>query len=207
MRGWGVGVYVCVVVDVLLYITFIHLFVRIMTLISVPPFTPQPNPPKKTRTGKAEILHMCQRLRRSLGPKKQRKAAASSSSSSSSKQQQGGEERGEGEGEGLVVREVDDEEEGAEVALAEAFVSGRDDYEEGEKKEKEEEEESDLGEDEEEGEEEEAPVHVLPLYAMLPPHEQSRVFQPCPSEKHRLIVVATNVAETSVTIPGIKVSD
>ena len=46
-------------------------------------------------------------------------------------------------------------------------------------------------------------VMILPLYAMLPPHQQSQVFQPLP-EGHRLIVVATNVAETSITIPGIR---
>ena len=45
------------------------------------------------------------------------------------------------------------------------------------------------------------PVHVLPLYAMLPSAAQKRVFEPVP-EGHRLIVVATNVAETSLTIPG-----
>ena len=46
-----------------------------------------------------------------------------------------------------------------------------------------------------------APVHVLPLYAMLPQAAQARVFAPVPAG-HRLIVVATNVAETSLTIPG-----
>ena len=45
------------------------------------------------------------------------------------------------------------------------------------------------------------PVHVLPLFAMLPRAAQARVFQAIP-EGHRLIVVATNVAETSLTIPG-----
>lgn len=45
------------------------------------------------------------------------------------------------------------------------------------------------------------PVHVLPLYAVLPAAQQARVFRP-PPEGHRLIVVATNVAETSLTIPG-----
>ena len=45
------------------------------------------------------------------------------------------------------------------------------------------------------------PVHVLPLYAMLPAGQQARVFAP-PPPGHRLIVVATNVAETSLTIPG-----
>jgi ATP-dependent RNA helicase DHX37/DHR1 len=47
------------------------------------------------------------------------------------------------------------------------------------------------------------PVHVLPLYAMLHPQEQALVFED-PPEGHRQIVVATNVAETSLTIPGIR---
>ncbi|RCH91860.1 putative ATP-dependent RNA helicase DHR1 [Rhizopus azygosporus] len=48
-----------------------------------------------------------------------------------------------------------------------------------------------------------APLHVLPLYSMLPTEAQLRVFQP-PPEGTRLCIVATNVAETSVTIPGIR---
>jgi ATP-dependent RNA helicase DHX37/DHR1 len=47
------------------------------------------------------------------------------------------------------------------------------------------------------------PIHVLPLYSLLSTQDQMKVFQP-PPEGSRLIVVATNVAETSVTIPGIK---
>ena len=53
---------------------------------------------------------------------------------------------------------------------------------------------------------EEAPAlraWILPLYAMMPAAQQNRVFQP-PPPGHRLIVVATNVAETSITIPGIR---
>lgn len=45
------------------------------------------------------------------------------------------------------------------------------------------------------------PLHVLPLYAMLPAAAQARVFGACPPGA-RLVVVATNVAETSLTIPG-----
>ncbi|XP_058129557.1 probable ATP-dependent RNA helicase kurz [Anopheles ziemanni] len=47
------------------------------------------------------------------------------------------------------------------------------------------------------------PLWVLPLYAMLPPDKQQRIFQP-PPPGARLCVVATNVAETSLTIPDIK---
>ncbi|KAJ9622286.1 putative ATP-dependent RNA helicase DHR1 [Taxawa tesnikishii (nom. ined.)] len=46
-------------------------------------------------------------------------------------------------------------------------------------------------------------LHVLPLYSNMPSHLQMRVFDP-PPEGTRLIVLATNVAETSLTIPGIR---
>ncbi|MFP4193699.1 MAG: ATP-dependent RNA helicase HrpA [Desulfobacterales bacterium] len=42
---------------------------------------------------------------------------------------------------------------------------------------------------------------VLPLYARLAAQDQARVFKPASGRK---IVVATNVAETSITIPGIR---
>jgi ATP-dependent helicase HrpA len=43
-------------------------------------------------------------------------------------------------------------------------------------------------------------TEVLPLYARLGPAEQSRIFQP---GGQRRIILATNVAETSLTVPGI----
>src|SRR3954466_14878416 len=43
-------------------------------------------------------------------------------------------------------------------------------------------------------------TEVLPLYARLPTAEQQRVFAP---HTNRRIVLATNVAETSLTVPGI----
>lgn len=46
-------------------------------------------------------------------------------------------------------------------------------------------------------------VHILPLYSQLPSKAQFRVFENVP-EGSRLIVLATNVAETSLTIPGIR---
>ncbi|GLU07336.1 hypothetical protein SLE2022_242980 [Rubroshorea leprosula] len=46
-------------------------------------------------------------------------------------------------------------------------------------------------------------LHVLPLYAMLPAAAQLRVFEEV-KEGERLVVIATNVAETSLTIPGVK---
>ncbi|KAL4918056.1 P-loop containing nucleoside triphosphate hydrolase protein [Aspergillus aurantiobrunneus] len=66
----------------------------------------------------------------------------------------------------------------------------------------EEDEEFDIGEGEE-AMDESTKVHVLPLYSQLPTKEQLRVFEP-PPDGSRLIVLATNVAETSLTIPGIR---
>jgi ATP-dependent helicase HrpA len=44
-------------------------------------------------------------------------------------------------------------------------------------------------------------VEILPLYARLSPDEQMRIFQGHPQ---RRIVLSTNVAETSLTVPGIR---
>lgn len=48
-----------------------------------------------------------------------------------------------------------------------------------------------------------APLVVCPLYAALPSHAQLKVFKPTP-RGCRKVIVATNIAETSVTIQGIK---
>uniref|UniRef100_A0A8C1NIE1 Activating signal cointegrator 1 complex subunit 3 n=1 Tax=Cyprinus carpio TaxID=7962 RepID=A0A8C1NIE1_CYPCA len=47
------------------------------------------------------------------------------------------------------------------------------------------------------------PLYVLPLYSLLAPELQAKVFHPPPAGA-RLCVIATNVAETSLTIPGVK---
>ncbi|KAI1346186.1 DEAH-box RNA helicase [Xylaria sp. FL0043] len=46
-------------------------------------------------------------------------------------------------------------------------------------------------------------MHILPLYSLLPTREQMRVFEE-PPEGSRAIILATNIAETSLTIPGVK---
>lgn len=47
------------------------------------------------------------------------------------------------------------------------------------------------------------PLYVLPLYSLLPTTQQMKVFETPPSGS-RMCIVATNVAETSLTIPGIR---
>ncbi|KAH9515058.1 ATP-dependent RNA helicase dhx37 [Bulinus truncatus] len=47
------------------------------------------------------------------------------------------------------------------------------------------------------------PLYVLPLYSLLSSDKQAQVFEP-PPDGCRLCIVATNVAETSLTIPNIR---
>lgn len=46
-------------------------------------------------------------------------------------------------------------------------------------------------------------LHVVPLYANLPPELQLRVFDAAPA-RTRKVILSTNIAETSLTIPGIR---
>ena len=46
-------------------------------------------------------------------------------------------------------------------------------------------------------------LYVLPLYSLLPTKQQMKVFED-PPPGSRICIVATNVAETSLTIPGIR---
>lgn len=45
-------------------------------------------------------------------------------------------------------------------------------------------------------------MEIVPIYANLPSELQSRIFEPTPRDT-RKIVLATNIAETSITIDGI----
>lgn len=67
--------------------------------------------------------------------------------------------------------------------------------------------ESDLGDAEDEGnnlpDTTASRLHILPLYSLLPTDQQLRIFQE-PPPNHRLCILATNIAETSLTIPNIR---
>lgn len=205
-------------------------------------------------TGKREILHMCDKLRREFPPPKARRQSGSGSRNRGGNLDKerledkdagrNGTEGDDGAGGGggeveseqrevklnmsrekpretnkelLLYREADDDEEdAARLADMEEDLEGG----VGEQNEEQTGEEGDIGDDEgalssgsevergddagrvEEDESALSPVHVVPLYAMLTAEEQARVFR-APPEGHRLVVVATNVAETSITIPGI----
>lgn len=143
-------------------------------------------------TGQNEITNMCRRLRQRF-PKKKNKKESAGSEEVNAKVRISAEE---------ATTEVEDYDFGVDDNLDEsrgenATFEGDDDYEE--------DDEVEAGFDEilEEGQDENAPLHVLPLYSLLPTREQMKVFEN-PPEGARLCVVATNVAETSLTIPGIR---
>ncbi|MBB2155529.1 ATP-dependent helicase HrpB [Gluconacetobacter diazotrophicus] len=54
-----------------------------------------------------------------------------------------------------------------------------------------------------------APAAILPLYGDMPPAEQDRVLRPGPSDGQkgngRRVILATSIAETSLTVPGVRV--
>lgn len=43
---------------------------------------------------------------------------------------------------------------------------------------------------------------VLPIYSSMPPEQQAKIFEPTPPNG-RKVILATNIAETSLTIEGI----
>lgn len=47
------------------------------------------------------------------------------------------------------------------------------------------------------------PILICPMYAALPPHQQARIFQ-SPPKGMRKVILSTNIAETSITIPGVR---
>lgn len=46
-------------------------------------------------------------------------------------------------------------------------------------------------------------VMVCPFYASMPQNQQNKVFVPTPNG-HRKCILSTNIAETSITIPGVR---
>lgn len=163
-------------------------------------------------TGQREILQLARKLRRvySLAAKESKKAKAKGVAARSAS-------RRDHESAGTpappvrsspsdrILREHDDIEE--EADLEDEAIYGSDDkaaYDLDDEHDGSENDSDDEEDDEDEDDALAVPyMHVLPLYSLMPNDEQMRVFEP-PPEHHRLIVVATNVAETSLTIPGIK---
>ena len=132
-------------------------------------------------TGKAEIIRMVNRLRRSLDRSKKRETFKGSRDVEMSQSQPDAAD---------IPREIDDEELDGENTNVDDY-DDMDDFDD----------DVIMGS---ESNDDNIPkeVRILPLYSLLSADDQAKVFAPVP-ESTRLIVVATNIAETSITIPGI----
>lgn len=154
-------------------------------------------------TGKQEIDDLVDRLRRRFQRRKRRRRAKPALRDGEAPPAAGADTpkptgEGEGDGEGGDADKDDsgsNSDSSGEGSDGDGERDGGDDDHDGADKE--------ANGSDSDSEEEYRPVHVLPLYAMLPRKAQQAVFRPPPAG-HRLVVVATNVAETSVTIPGIR---
>ena len=132
-------------------------------------------------TGKQEIVRMVKRLRKALVPKSQRVYVSSTKDVEIDPAIESASNSG--------PRDLDDDE-----ADGDLFQSNADDYDD--------ESQNDDASRTEDGEDNiPKKVVILPLYSLLSVTDQAKVFAPI-EEGTRLIVVATNIAETSLTISG-----
>ncbi|KAJ3412759.1 ATP-dependent RNA helicase dhx37 [Chytridiales sp. JEL 0842] len=159
-------------------------------------------------TGQSEIVALVRKLKAAFGPKKKKGRGVGDSEDSEEKM-------GVDEESGVFGEEEDGEVDSGAVRVFEK--EGEDDFDRMlEEEDDDEEEEVEVldGADGEDPLDEEGfivpssaadrpPLYVLPLYSLLPTSAQMKVFEN-PPEGTRLCVVATNVAETSLTIPGIR---
>ncbi|KAG2509571.1 hypothetical protein BBO99_00008864 [Phytophthora kernoviae] len=156
-------------------------------------------------TGQREILQLCRKLQHAYSAAARDKKAAALKSSRAFRAQRRNPTPEFSSSRDHILREHDDIEEEADLEDTQVYGNEADD-EGGAYDLDEDEHASEKEDDNNEDMDEDLAVpylHVLPLYSLLPNDEQMKVFD-APPENHRLIVVATNVAETSLTIPGIK---
>lgn len=141
-------------------------------------------------TGQQEIHHMVRRLKREFPFKKGHSALKEMSDSIADVRVNSRTADLEAEDIDLSVHPIDEEEIDDELNSGGDLNNNSDD-EEG------------FEESLEESQTANDPLYVLPLYSLLPTKEQMKVFKQPPTGS-RLCIVATNVAETSLTIPGVK---
>ena len=134
-------------------------------------------------TGKQEVIRMVNKLRRKLEPRDNKKKGT--------RYQPEGFQECEKTNEALDgYRDMDDDEVDGDIFQKED--DSIDDFEEAEQ------EDDVIAETDGNDDKQPKKVRVLPLYSMLSPDEQAKVFVPVPDDT-RLIVVATNIAESEMT--------
>lgn len=172
-------------------------------------------------TGQREISQLCRKLRRAYGSGRKKKARSTGRRRSIDPEDEIAEKKSDQPspetptaslvvGSDRILLEHDDIEEEADREDKALYGDDADDgddtvydLEDDDEKMKSSDIEDDEDDDDDDDELAQPYMHVLPLYSLLPHDEQMKVFE-TPPDRHRLIVVATNVAETSLTIPGIK---
>lgn len=152
-------------------------------------------------TGKQEIIWMVNRLRRALNPKRKGRARADTTICTGAADVSPAQHDAtiDVRTDGQIPRDLDDDEFDGDLFRSEAT----DDYDD----EVEDDDiliEDNVTNDASDPESDGMPsgALVLPLYSLLSADEQAKVFAPVP-DGQRLIVISTNIAETSITIPGI----
>lgn len=170
-------------------------------------------------TGQAEISTVCQRLQKRFGKEAiEKKLRDRRKVNTKSWRRDDGDDENETEEDKIFIsaKDVDIEaeevdlsmnpndrlEEEAQVALEDQNADETFEDEEALETDDDEEREYDTDLPEELRDDSDRPMHILPLYSLLPSDRQMQVFAK-PPEGSRLVVVATNIAETSLTIPGI----
>ncbi|CCD24999.1 ATP-dependent RNA helicase ECM16 NDAI_0E01830 [Naumovozyma dairenensis CBS 421] len=138
-------------------------------------------------TGQQEINHMVKKLRREFPFKKSKKNFSNSSTVRVNNKTADLEV----EDIEFSTKIIDEEQFNAELGSDEENLEDDFDNEEG------------FDETLEEGQSKDDPLYVLPLYSLLPTKEQMKVFEESPKGS-RLCIVSTNIAETSLTIPGVR---
>jgi ATP-dependent RNA helicase DHX37/DHR1 len=165
-------------------------------------------------TGKREIIAMCKRIKKRFKSKQTTTEKDASSSSGEEGEEEGDynksmkknkkQKKVRGDISKIVEGSgVDDEGDVRDMDMDEEEFDKAEDDDEIHEEEGEDDEDDNDSDNDDDGEGYGGPVEVHPLYAMLSNQDQSSVFATPKNPNARMIIVATNVAETSITIPGI----
>ncbi|XBW34646.1 hypothetical protein QEN19_000213 [Hanseniaspora menglaensis] len=155
-------------------------------------------------TGQQEILQMCKRLRKEFPfPDQLDKKSRRRGKKPTDIKLDANHEDIEVEDIDLSIKVVDEDEERKKSKYYEDDIKAEEMNDEVSSVESSDDDEEGFEESLDEDQTPNDPLYVLPLYSLLPTKEQLKVFED-PPKGARICIVATNVAETSITIPNMK---